>query len=168
MLSKTLCVLDLAEPITDILYHSGDSIDSVKRPAGLLLASLITACYGASHICCTLHGRRSTRLSSTTLRNVGLSYEFRRRSGIQPIRWIRTVIPGNYTQRVPTPQNYRPPNLPETRRYMGPKMATFTLQSLCRAHETAHRRRRLKPDLSCRTWYQCGSSVRTSQTRLSH
>jgi len=30
------------QPITDIPYHSGDSIDSVKRPAVLLLASLIT------------------------------------------------------------------------------------------------------------------------------
>jgi len=35
-------VLDLAEPNTDIHYHSGDSIDSVKRPAVLLLASPIT------------------------------------------------------------------------------------------------------------------------------
>jgi len=42
MLSKTVWVLDLAEPITDIHYHSGDSIDSVKRPAILLLASPIT------------------------------------------------------------------------------------------------------------------------------
>jgi len=42
MLSKTLWVLDLAEPITDIYYHSGDSIDSFKRPAVLLLASPIT------------------------------------------------------------------------------------------------------------------------------
>ena len=42
MLSKTLWVLDLAEPITDIRYHCGDSIDSVKRPAVLLLASPIT------------------------------------------------------------------------------------------------------------------------------
>jgi len=42
MLSKTLGVLDLAEPITDIHYHSGDIIDSVKRPTVLLLASPIT------------------------------------------------------------------------------------------------------------------------------
>jgi len=42
MLSKTLRVLDLAEPITDIHHHSCDSIDSVKRPAVLLLASPIT------------------------------------------------------------------------------------------------------------------------------
>jgi len=42
MLSKTLRVVDLAEPITDIHYHSWDSIDSVKRPAVLLLASPIT------------------------------------------------------------------------------------------------------------------------------
>jgi len=42
MLSKTLGVLDLAEPITDIHYHSGDSIDSDKWPAVLLLASPIT------------------------------------------------------------------------------------------------------------------------------
>jgi len=41
MLSKTLWVLDLAEPTTDIHYHSSDSIDSVKRPAVLLLASPI-------------------------------------------------------------------------------------------------------------------------------
>ena len=42
MLSKTLWVLDLAEPITDIHYHSCESIDSVTRPAVLLLASPIT------------------------------------------------------------------------------------------------------------------------------
>jgi len=42
MLSKTLWVLNLAEPITDIYYHSGDSIDSVKRPVVPLLASPIT------------------------------------------------------------------------------------------------------------------------------
>ena len=44
MLSKTLWVLDLAELIADIHYQSGNSIDSVKRPAVLLLASLITIC----------------------------------------------------------------------------------------------------------------------------
>jgi len=43
MLSKTLGVLDLTELITNIHYHSSDSIDSVKRPAVLLLASPITA-----------------------------------------------------------------------------------------------------------------------------
>jgi len=43
ILSKTLWVLDLAEPITDIHYDSCDSIDSVKRPAVLLLVSLITS-----------------------------------------------------------------------------------------------------------------------------
>jgi len=42
MLSKTLRVLDLAEPITDIHPPYGVSIDSVKRPAVLLLASPIT------------------------------------------------------------------------------------------------------------------------------
>ena len=42
MLSKTLGVLDLAEPVPHIHYHSGDSIDSVKGPAVLLLASPIT------------------------------------------------------------------------------------------------------------------------------
>jgi len=43
MFSKTLCVLDLAEPVTDIHYHSGDCINSVKTPAVLLLAFPITA-----------------------------------------------------------------------------------------------------------------------------
>ena len=42
MLSKTLWVLDLVEPITDTHYHSSDSIDSVKRPVVLLLESPIT------------------------------------------------------------------------------------------------------------------------------
>jgi len=42
MLLKFLWVLDLAEPITDIHYHSGNSIDSVKWPVVLLLASSIT------------------------------------------------------------------------------------------------------------------------------
>jgi len=38
MLTKTLLVLDLEEPITDIHYHSGDSIESVKQAVVLLLA----------------------------------------------------------------------------------------------------------------------------------
>jgi len=42
MLSKTLRVLDLPEPITDIHYHSGDFTDFVKCPMVLLLTSLIT------------------------------------------------------------------------------------------------------------------------------
>ena len=42
MLSKSLLVLKLPEPITDIHYHSGDRIDFVKRPAVLLLALPIT------------------------------------------------------------------------------------------------------------------------------
>ena len=32
MLSKTFSDLDLEEPITDIHFHSGNSIDFVKRP----------------------------------------------------------------------------------------------------------------------------------------
>jgi len=122
----------------------------------------IRACYSASHIRCTLYRRRSTRLSSTTLRIHGLSYESRRNSGIQPLHWIRSVISGNHTQRVATPQNYEPPNLPETRLYMGTKMATLTLEIFRWAHEAGHRRRSIRHNLSCRTWYQCGSSVRTS------
>jgi len=42
MLSKAFLVLDLAEPITDINHQSGDSIDSVKRPAVLILGLPIT------------------------------------------------------------------------------------------------------------------------------
>jgi len=126
------------------------------------------ASHVASHICCTHQRRRSIRLSSTTLRIHGLSYESRRKSGIQPLRWIRPAISSNNTRQFATAQNYQPPNLPETRPYIGTKMATLTLKILRRAHETAHRRRSLRPDLLCRTWYQCGSSIRTSQTRWSH
>ena len=165
MLSKTLWVLDLAEPITDIHYHSSDSIDSVKRPTVLLLASPITASYyptrrdgmlcsqgleesgagyKASHLCRTHHKRRSTRLSSTTLRIHGLSDKSRRKSGIQPLRAIRPLISGNHTQRVASPQNFLPPNLPETRLYLGTTMAALTLQILYRAHETAHWSRSLR------------------------
>jgi len=126
------------------------------------------ACYGARHICCTHYRRWSIWLSSTTLRIHGLSYESRRKSWIQPLSWIRPVISGYHTQWVATPQNYQPPNLAETRLYVGTKMATLTLQILGRGYKTAHRRRSLWPDLWCRTWYQCGSSMRACQTRWSH
>ena len=36
-----------------------------------------------------------------------------------------------HTQRVATPQNHQPPDLPETGPYMGTQMATLTLQILC-------------------------------------
>jgi len=126
------------------------------------------ASYEASHICYTYYRRRSITLSSTTLRIHGLSYESRRKSGIQPLPRIRPLFSGNHTQRVATPQNYQPLNLPKTRLYMCTEMATITLQILCGAHKTAHGRRSLKQDLSSRTWYQCGSSVRTSQMRWSN
>jgi len=126
------------------------------------------ACYGTSHICYTHNRRWSIRLSSTTLRIHSLSYESRRKSGIQPLPWIRPAISGNHTQLVATPQNYQPPKLPETRIYMGTKMVTLTLQILSWAHETAHWGRSFRPDLSYRTRYQRGSSVRKSQTRWSH
>ena len=51
---------------------------------------------------------------------------------------------------------------------MGTIMVTLTLQILCRAYQTAHRRRSLRPDLLWRTLYQRSSSVLTSQTRWSH
>jgi len=54
MLSKTLLVLDLVEPVTDIHYHSGDSIDPVKQLPVLLLASPITEA-------ARKHGRISTK-----------------------------------------------------------------------------------------------------------
>jgi len=57
--------------------------------------------------------------------------------------------------------------MPLTRLYMDTKMATLTLQILCRAYETAHRRWNLRPDLLSRTWYQYCSPVRTTQPRWS-
>ena len=63
MLSKMLWVLGLAEPIKDIHYHFGDSIDSVKGPVVLLLASPITPPKGT----CTL--QNDTRICYICLRN---------------------------------------------------------------------------------------------------
>jgi len=126
------------------------------------------ACHGASYVGCTLHRRGSIRLSSTTLQIHGLCYRSRRKSGIQVLRWIHPAISDNHTKRVVTPQKHQPLNMPNTRLYMSTKMATLTLQILCRAHETVHLGRSLKLDFSCRIWYQCGSSVHATPKRWSH
>lgn len=42
MLSKTLWVCNLAEPITNIFIHFNNSINSVKYPIVILLEFLIT------------------------------------------------------------------------------------------------------------------------------